>query len=385
MPEQGFQGSRLTQARKIRLMTQKALSQLIGKSSQAISQFESGTATPSADVVKELAKVLQVPIELLYKPGKKQESAEPVFYRSMSAATKKARSAAEIKLEWIDDCVTYFEDMLELPVFDAPQLQIPSDPLLISSDLIEDAANRLRLAWDVPNGPIENMIGLLERHGIFVFMMPLGADTLDALSTARNKLHPFIIVGTDQGNACRWRFDCAHELGHLILHRGIPECDLTDPPISKLIENQAHRFASAFLLPEKEFVESLFTVRLDGYRELKPYWRVSISAMIRRTKDLDLISEEDYRNLCISMSRRKWRRNEPFDNEMIAERPALANKCLAFLSDSIYGAEDDFLRSVSLPEDFIMTIFDRHRRNSYAHKAQVVDFSNHIRKDGQPN
>jgi hypothetical protein len=47
-----------------------------------------------------------------------------------------------------------------------------------------------------------------------------------------------------------------------------------------VIEAQAHRFASALLMPEQEFVDSLYTVSLEGYRELKPYWKTSIAAMV---------------------------------------------------------------------------------------------------------
>lgn len=372
MPSPGFQGKRLTQARKARVVTQKALSQLIGKTSQTVSQYESDTITPPADVVEQISKALQVPIELLYKPWTDHGSGKPIFYRSMSAATKKARDAAEIKLEWIDDCVSYFDDALDLPEYESLDIKVPSDPLLISDEMIEDAAAFVRSAWHVPVGPINNIIGLLERHGIFVFMMPLGADTLDALSVDWNEKHPYVIVGTDQGNACRWRFDCAHELGHLVLHRNVDQTALATPAICKLIETQAHRFASAFLLPEQEFVQSLYTVSLDGYRELKPYWKVSIAAMVRRTRDLGIISDDGYRNLYISISRRKWRRVEPFDEEMAPERPALASKCLSVLSSSMLSSEDEFMKATALPDDFMMTLFDGYRRSSRQKQAQII-------------
>lgn len=372
MPDRGFQGKRLTQARKVRTMTQKALAQLIGKTSQTVSQYESGAITPPAEVVEQLSKVLQVPIELLYRPWQEHGSANPVFYRSMSAATKKARDAAESKLEWIDDCVSYFEKALDLPEYAPFDINVPDDPLLITADMIDDAAAAVRSAWAVPAGPIDNMVGLLERHGIFVFMMPLGADTLDALSVDWNEKHPYVIIGTDQGNACRWRFDCAHELGHLVLHRHIDKTALATSAICKLIEKQAHRFASAFLMPEQEFVESLYTVSLEGYRELKPYWKVSIAAMVRRTRDLGIISEEGYRNLYISISRRKWRKVEPFDEEMAPERPALAKKCLDVISGSMMGSEDEFMKMTALPDDFMMTLFGGYRRVPRARQGQVI-------------
>lgn len=373
MPNLGFQGSRLTQARKARTMTQKALAQLIGKTSQTVSQYESGAIVPPAEVVKLMAQALQVPVELLYRPWVDHGSSRPIFYRSMSAATKKARSSAESKLEWIDDCVAYFESMLELPEYAPFGIHMPSDPARITTDMIEDAAATVRSTWGVPEGPVDNMVGLLERHGFFVFMMPLNADTLDALSVDWNEKHPYVIVGTDQGNACRWRFDCAHELGHLVLHQSVDATALSTPATCKLIEAQAHRFASALLLPEQEFVESLYSVSLDGYRELKPYWKVSIAAMVRRTRDLGIINEDGYRNLYISISRRKWRKTEPFDTEMAPERPALARKCLDFIAGSITGSEDEFVKATALPEDFMLTLFGGYRKSPRSGWGQVIE------------
>lgn len=374
MPELGFQGKRLAQARKARTMTQRSLADLIGKTSQVVSQYEKGSTVPSQEVVKQIVDVLRVPIELLYRPWSSHGSEKPVFYRSMSAATKRARDAAESKLEWIDDCVSCFESMLDLPEFSSFDIEIPRDPLQITNELIEEAAAAVRAAWNVPAGPIGNMVGLLERHGIFVFMMPLGADTLDALSVDWNEAHPYVVIGTDQGNACRWRFDCAHELGHLVLHRNVDSALLGTPAVCKLIETQAHRFASAFLLPEDGFIESLYTISLEGYRDLKPYWKTSIAAMVRRTRDIGIITEEGYKNLYIAISRRKWRKAEPFDEEIAPERPALARKCLDIIAGSVLGSEDEFLKMTALPNDFMMTLFGGYRRNLSSSHGKIVHF-----------
>ena len=49
---------------------------------------------------------------------------------------------------------------------------------------------------------------------------------------------PYIILGDDKGSAVRSRFDVAHELGHLILHRNLsPKC-IHNPVNNKLIESK---------------------------------------------------------------------------------------------------------------------------------------------------
>ncbi len=45
-------------------------------------------------------------------------------------------------------------------------------------------------------------------------------------------------------------------------------------------EHEAHRFASAFLMPAPEFARDLRTPTLEGMRITKSRWGVSIGAMI---------------------------------------------------------------------------------------------------------
>src|SRR5262249_36948863 len=64
-----------------------------------------------------------------------------------------------------------------------------------------------------------------------------------------------------------FRFTCAHELGHLMLHGNHAESfsDKSVGTSSEVIEREADRFATAFLMPLGSFVEKLFTT-LDTHR-----------------------------------------------------------------------------------------------------------------------
>lgn len=374
MPNLGFQGRRLAQARKVRMLTQKSLAELVGRTSQAVSQYESGSSEPSYEVVREMADVLRVPEELFYKPWEDHGSLRPVFYRSTSAATKRAREAAQSKLEWIDDVVAYFESNLELPTFDEFDFGLPDDPMLLDDNMIEDSAARMRELWGLGEGPIDNLIGAMERHGIFVFKLPLGADTLDALSARWNSEHPYVVIGTDKGTPFRWRFDAGHELGHLVLHQHVPEKSLRTPELNKVIETQAHRFSSSLLMPEQTFLDSLSRVSLETYKQMKPYWRCSIQAMVRRTKDLGYIGEDEYRRLNVGISRRKWRKVEPFDLSAPEERPALARKCLAVIQTSFDKSEDSFYNETCLPDDFGRELFGDAFMRDDGQRAAVIPF-----------
>ena len=60
----------------------------------------------------------------------------------------------------------------------------------------------------------------------------------------------------------------------------------------KTIENQAHRFASAFLLPAESFREDLGAMTLDRCVALKSKWCVSVQAMLKRAGQIGVVSEE---------------------------------------------------------------------------------------------
>ena len=60
-------------------------------------------------------------------------------------------------------------------------------------------------------------------------------------------------MASEKEAGIRIRFDAAHELAHLVLHRWIEQAELADPKTLKRIEAEADRFAGAFLLPRKSF------------------------------------------------------------------------------------------------------------------------------------
>ena len=92
----------------------------------------------------------------------------------------------------------------------------------------------------------------------------------------------------------------------------------------KRIEEQAHRFAGAFLLPAAPFADDFFVASLDTLQEMKPRWKVSIGAMMMRAKQLDLMPEQTSRRMWINYSRRGWRRSEPLDDVMPPRDPKAA-------------------------------------------------------------
>lgn len=332
----GFNRNRLTEARESRGLTMVALADLVDLSAASISSYETGKVSPSPDALERLAGTLNFPGNFFLLPDRDRQSGT-TFYRSMSTATKRARTRAEWRAGWLRDITEYVSDFVTLPDVNLPYLGLPDNPLLISNDEIEEAAMAARQFWNLPNGPISNMVLLLENQGVVIARDAFDAGALESLcERPPDTDRPFVIIGTDKGTAVRWRFDVAHELGHLLLHSRIPPGLLQRKEQFKEIETQAHRFAAAFLLPLDQFADDLFGISLDAFRSIKPKWKTSIAMMIRRARDGRLISEETERGLWVNYTRRKWRTIEPLDDSLEPEIPRLLAKSFELiLSDGL--------------------------------------------------
>src|SRR6202008_1087355 len=103
----------------------------------------------------------------------------------------------------------------------------------------------------------------------------------------------------------RQRFDLAHELGPLVMH-GDAE------PGSRIVEEQANRFAAELLMPAAE-LRDLLPRQADWLTRgrLKEQWNVSLQALLFRARRLGVMSEVTYRNAMATVSAKGWRRREP--------------------------------------------------------------------------
>jgi hypothetical protein len=83
----------------------------------------------------------------------------------------------------------------------------------------------------------------------------------------------------------------------------------------KSVEAVAHRFAGAFLAPAENLRRQVGQKRRQlDLRELtllKQHFGMSIQALLRRMLDLGIISDNLYKEWCVNINRRGWRKKEP--------------------------------------------------------------------------
>src|SRR5262249_5653200 len=134
-----------------------------------------------------------------------------IFYRSMSAATKRERLRAERRYDWLREIVGLLRHFVRFPEVNFPQFELSSDPTRITDSQIEELEAETRRAWGLAQGPISNVTWLLENRGAVVTRCELGAATLDAFSEWNcADSTPYVFLSSGKESAARSRFDTAH-------------------------------------------------------------------------------------------------------------------------------------------------------------------------------
>jgi Zn-dependent peptidase ImmA (M78 family)/transcriptional regulator with XRE-family HTH domain len=364
----GFVGARLREAREARGLSVTALAEILEVSRQSVSQYENEQQSPRSEVMVKIEQVLNLPPAFFSRPVLKRPEARRIFYRSMKSATKLARVRVERRYEWLTEIANYLQEYVSFPPVRFPRFDVPRDARELSWEDVEDFAVRTREFWGLGEGPISNVVWLFENKGAIVTRGIVEADELDAFSEwhgwQANSSTPYVFLGADKESAPRSRYDAAHELGHLVMHRNIDPKHIENQTTFKIIENQAHRFAGAFLLPTLAFSNDFSVANLDAFRALKPKWKVSVAMMVYRSQDLDLVGKEQVRRLWINRTRRGWRLKEPLDDHLPIERPRMLQRAFSMLVDERIQSRDeirtalpysagDIAELAGLPQNFL--------------------------------
>ncbi len=322
--QEKFNGSRLKLARLYRAKTLDELAEEINVSKQAISQYENSEIIPEYSKLFSLINILKFPREYFYQEDVVSTETQTTYFRSLLGTHKKDRIAQIKKGEYIALLYDFLSDYIRFPKYDIPVFDI-SDAEDLDYDNI---AENLRKYWELGLEPIKDIVYQLEKSGIILTSLNSTSKDIDAYSQklkTENGNKYLIVLTTNKETRTRRQFSCAHELGHIILHNWNEDLETLSKSAFTKIENQANRFASAFLLPKKTFGADIskHPLALDYYVELKLKWNVSISAMLIRARDLNILSPNQYQNLIRKQAYRGWKTEEPYDKDLKTSTPTL--------------------------------------------------------------
>ena len=291
-----FNHLRLILARKRKKMTAIKLAEAAGLSRVHLSRIESGHNEPAMETVEALANATGYPVAFFFMLETCELPAEAVSFRSLKRTSVREREAARAAGEIGVDVGKWLADEFNLPDPVLPDMGYEPDPAA--------AARALRQSWGLGEKPIASMIALLEAKGVRVFSLAEETLNVDAFSFWQDGV-PYVFLNTMK-TAEHGVMDAAHELGHLILHAGGNTLQGRD------VEREANAFASSFLMPSEDVqgrVPRAPSVHL--ILKLKKRWRVSAMALAYRVHRLGLLTDWQYRSMCIDLTQRGYRTGEP--------------------------------------------------------------------------
>ncbi len=325
-----FNPSRLALARRRRGLSKTELARLVGVSTQTISNYEAGRRQPEKP--DRLAAVLRFPPEFFVGQDLEELDTQPVSFRALSHMSASRREMALAAGTFAIHLMDWIERRFILPTVDLPDLHDTSDPAA--------AATEIRASWKIGERPLGNLVHLLESHGVRVFSLVEECHEVDAFSCWFQG-SPFVFLNTMK-SAERSRFDAAHELGHLVLHRH-------GGPRSRRAEEQASQFASCFLMPTASLRASArLNPSLNGIVEGKSQWGVSAMAYAFALYRAKMLGDWHYHDLVRKMSALGYRTNEP--SPMRRETSQVLGKVLALLRED-GTARADIAGALALPAE----------------------------------
>ncbi len=339
-------GERIRQARESLNENQTQFAAEVGLAQSQLSRIEKGYVAPSVLVVSAVSVHTGLPVEWFERQPSPALPEGSLLFRARASLRAGDRQQAVRCAQTLWEHADAMRARLDVPACTVPD-HGGVEP--------RAAARHTREALGLsPSGPVPHITHALERAGVLVLALPLTYDKHDAFSTwagTGDNVHPVIAVLAGAPGDRR-RFSLAHELGHFVLHRGVPASAATG------VEQQADTFASEFLVPLDDLADEISArPTLSEFTMLKRRWGVSLQVLIRSAKTLGVVDEARYISLFKQLSVRGWRKDQPV--HIAVEKPRAFRK----MAELLYGDPIDvsaLARDAAWLPPFAALVLDGH-------------------------
>lgn len=302
-----FNPRMLVLAREARGYTQGELAARLSVTQGNVSKIESGMLDVSESLLETISEVLEYPVSFFYQTDavygygsaciyhRKRQSVPALVLRKLIAEMNVLRIQVTRLLRGTEVEHENKFHRMDIVEFDGNA---------------EHIAKLVRRSWGIHPGPVDDLTAAIEMAGGIVIKCSFGTNKIDAMSQWLPSLPPLFFMNAEAPGD-RLRFSLAHEVAHVIMHQ-VPTNDM---------ETEADRFAAEFLMPEADIRHYLKPISLPRLATLKPYWKVSMSALLKRASDLGMITSRQKSYLWTQMGKQGYRLKEPVD--IMTEEPSV--------------------------------------------------------------
>uniref|UniRef100_UPI0039A461CC ImmA/IrrE family metallo-endopeptidase n=1 Tax=Ornithobacterium rhinotracheale TaxID=28251 RepID=UPI0039A461CC len=327
-------------------MSQTAFAKEINLTQSKLSKIENGELELPEESVSNIEGFTKRFFEMSYSP-----TAQKLYYRKLASTSKSMVSKFEARLNLISNILKYLLEHVSIPENKLPS--IDAEDFNLDFEYI---AEEVRIALDIPRGPINDIVASLEKAGVIIHFFDYdfiteGNRKFDGVSTYVDGV-PVILINNKIPNS-RKVFTIAHELGHLVMH-----FDYIIHP-DRDIECEANKFASAFLAPKAEVKKEFKSFNLDRLFYLKTEWKMSAAAILYRAKEIGNINDDWYRRCMVWLS--NYRKREPYEFDI--KTPSMLKRIIEVLKEKL---DFSLLHTLGLKEsvqsELLSTIYPKKER-----------------------
>lgn len=278
----------LTRYRKALSLSQEELAELAGVTRQSINNYENAKTLPDSKILSALARALGIKLDDLLR---QEKAVLPNFrFRAHTSVDKKPQFAAQV-LRLLED-YTALEQAVGIPTY-APE-STPCHQVEGNEKRIAEIATQFRHRLGLGDSPIPNLFEAVEEIGLKVLRQDIPIPGFFGLSACSLEQGAFVLINKHNISIERQLFTLAHEIGHLIFHRGEYQDTLIEEGTKeeeKAREAVANHFAS-YLLVSDEALDRALNV-FNDLIQLKAHFRVSYTMMLMRLDQMGKLKYGD--------------------------------------------------------------------------------------------
>lgn len=291
-------GERLQNARKARGLTQQTVADFLGVARTTVTAIEKGERRLQATELARLAARYGRSVAELLRGGA-AATGFAVQLRSSWSPQQVLEESLDLHFEEFERLCDDYVELERLCAAPLPK-KYPSPyeiGTLVPERAAEDAAVSERQRLGIGDGPLTNLRDVLEGDvGLRIFFMDL-PSRISAIFGYKDELGGCIAVNRNHP-VDRQRFSCAHEYGHFVSRRNVPEITSTRR-YQRVPEHErfADAFARSFLMPGSGLTRRYNEVHRSREGKVTPadlcrladVYAVSFEAITRRLEELRLL------------------------------------------------------------------------------------------------
>ena len=283
-------------------LSKKELASLVQVTPMSISHYESGERKPSMEVIRALAKALDVKVSDFL--ANREENLVFIHgeFRKGSKLTVKQQ---DFICASVEEYMNRFFSVVEILGGDVLPAAPTCHGVRLSSDSENDAKALRKYLRISDAGPVGNLVEMLENKGVLIYFLDVENDAFSGMNGLVDD-RPYIVINSNMSPE-RIRSTIVHELSHFIF-------EWPDELEDKDIEDRATAISGAFLLSEEDAKRELGIRRSAVTKDMAIICReygISMYLLVKRANLCGIIKDSVAKDFYIGAGQHGWRRKEP--------------------------------------------------------------------------